>query len=121
MHLSVISGYELGQFLRILLWICVPVAMCALLVTTWLQYRRRQTFTKGILLSMEGVSPEEEEGMQSAYHGTGSDETERGEPATAETGGVDQSKDDRVDDSARRFADSLGEEDYKEKIGRAHV
>jgi hypothetical protein len=116
MHLSVISGYELGQFLRILLWICVPVAMCALLVTTWLQYRRRQKFTEGLLLSMEGVSPEEEEGMQSAYRGTGNNETERGEPTTAETKDLDQSKDDRVEDTARRFADSFGEEDYKENL-----
>jgi hypothetical protein len=140
MHLTVISGYELGQFLRILLWICVPGAMCALLVTTWLQYRRRQRFTEGLFLSMEGVAGEEE-AMQSVYHGAGNDEMGRGEPGRAETSGrelnsaeidsvesaggetittgagvLEQSKDDRVEEPARRFADSFGEEDYKENL-----
>jgi hypothetical protein len=140
MHLTVISGYELGQFLRILLWICVPGAMCALLVTTWLQYRRRQRFTEGLFLSMEGVAGEEE-AMQSAYHGAGNDEMGGGEPGRAETssrelnsaeidsvesageetittgaGVLEQRKDDRVEEPARRFADSFGEEDYKENL-----
>src|ERR1700722_2091129 len=105
MHLTIISGYELGQFLRILLWICVPGAMCALLVTTWLQYRRRQRFAEGLFLSMEGAAGEEE-AMQPAG----------GETITAGTGGFEQSKDDRVEEQARRFADSFEEEDYKENL-----
>lgn len=107
MHLTIISGYELGQFLRILLWICVPGAMCALLVTTWLQYRRRQRFAEGLFLSMEGAAGEEE-----AIQPAG------GETITAGTGGFEQSKDDRVEEQARRFADSFEEEDYKENLYR---
>ena len=112
MHLTVISGYELGQFLRILLWICVPGAMCALLVTTWLQYRRRERFTRGLFLSMEGA-PGEEEAMQSAYHGVANDEVVRDEPEGVKP---EQSRDDRVEEAARRVADSFGEEDYKENL-----
>jgi hypothetical protein len=140
MHLTVISGYELGQFLRILLWICVPGAMCALLVTTWLRYRRRQTFAEGLFLSMEGAAGEEQ-AMQPDYHGTGNDKVGRGEPGRAETasrelnsaeidgvesaggetitagtGGFEQSKDDRVEEPGRRLADSFEEEDYKENL-----
>ena len=33
MHLMMINAYEFGQFLRILLWICVPIAMGVLLIT----------------------------------------------------------------------------------------
>jgi hypothetical protein len=105
MHLTVISGYELGQFLRILLWICVPGAMCALLVTTWLQYRRRQTFTEGLFLSMEGVA-----GDQEAMPSAG------GETITSGAGGFEQSKDDRVEEPGRRFAETFEEEDYKENL-----
>jgi hypothetical protein len=130
MHLTVINGYELGQFLRILLWICVPIAMCALLVTTWLQYRRRQTFTEGLLLSMEGTAGEGE-AMPPAYHSAGHDETGSGEIKSAEidsvervsretitagNGGFDQTRDDRVEEPGSRLADSLGEQDYKENL-----
>jgi hypothetical protein len=120
MHLTVISGYELGQFLRILLWICVPIAMCALLVTTWLQYRRRQTFTEGLLLSMEGVSMEgvssgKVEAMPTGFHDAGK-ESGRGEADAAETAVFEQSKDDRVEEPAGRFADSLEADDYRENL-----
>ena len=49
-----ISGYELGQFLRILLWIFVPVAILSMLVTTWLHYRRRRQESGEVFLSIEG-------------------------------------------------------------------
>lgn len=110
MHLTVISGYELGQLLRILLWICVPIAMCALLVTTWLQSRRRQTFSERLFLSMQGAAGEDE-AIPSGLHGAGNDERER-----AETEVIEQSKDDRVEGPAGRVALSFDEEDYKENL-----
>jgi len=55
MCLPIISGYELGQFLRILLWIFLPVAILSMLVTTWLHYRRRRRESGEILLSIEGL------------------------------------------------------------------
>ena len=120
MHLTVISGYELGQFLRILLWICVPIAMCVLLVTTWLQYRRRQTFSEGLLLSIEGVAGEGE-AVPPAYHGGAHDEAAGGEPDEGKQGRVEtavfeQSSDDRVEEEGRRIADTFGEQDYKENL-----
>ncbi|HVS96588.1 MAG TPA: hypothetical protein VHE54_08870 [Puia sp.] len=54
MYLPMISGYELGQFLRILLWIFVPVAILSMLVTTWLHYRRRRRESGEVFLSIEG-------------------------------------------------------------------
>lgn len=52
-----ISGYELGQFLRILLWIFVPMVIISMLVTTWLHYRRKRRESDEMLLSIEGLSP----------------------------------------------------------------
>jgi hypothetical protein len=111
MHLTMINGYEFGQLLRILLWICVPIAMGILLVTTWLQYRRRQKFTDGLLLSVEGVSSGEEEAMASSYHAAGVEEP--GGDAAAIN---DQSKDDRVEGPVPRVAEMFGEDDYKENL-----
>jgi|GEM_PF-798832 hypothetical protein len=54
MYLPTIDLYELGQYLRIVLWICLPLIIISLLVTTWLQYRRRQLDPGGLRLSMEG-------------------------------------------------------------------
>lgn len=57
MYLPIISGYELGQFLRILMWIFVPVAILSMLVTTWLHYRRKRRETGEAFLSIEGLNP----------------------------------------------------------------
>jgi hypothetical protein len=111
MHLTMINGYEFGQLLRILLWICVPVAMGILLVTTWLQNRRRQKFSDGLLLSVEGVSSGEEEAMASAYHAAGIEE-----PGADAAAINDQSKDDRVEEPPPRVAETFGEDDYKENL-----
>jgi hypothetical protein len=126
-----INGYEFGQLLRILLWICVPIAMGTLLVTTWLQYRRRQKFSDGLLLSVEGVSSGDEQAMASAYRAPGigepggdalgRDESGRGSLGTEEPGGDaavidDQAKDDRVEVLAPRVAETFGEDDYKENL-----
>lgn len=63
MYLSFISGYELGQFLRIILWIFVPVAIVSMLVTTWLHYRRRRRDSDDVLLSLEGLGGGEMDGF----------------------------------------------------------
>jgi hypothetical protein len=64
MYLSTIDLYELGQYLRIILWICLPLIIISLLVTTWLHYRRRMLDPGGLHLSMEGLDNAiEPEGM----------------------------------------------------------
>jgi chromosome segregation ATPase len=40
-HLSMIDSYELGQLLRILLWIMLPAVVLFIIINTWLQYRRK--------------------------------------------------------------------------------
>jgi len=55
MSLLLVNLYEFGQFLRILLWISVPMMVIAMLVTTWLHYRRKQKTAENITLSMEGL------------------------------------------------------------------
>lgn len=42
MHLLVISLYEFGQFLEILLWIFLPLVMVSVLVTTYIHYRNKR-------------------------------------------------------------------------------
>jgi DNA repair exonuclease SbcCD ATPase subunit len=58
MYLPIITGYELGQFVRILMWIFVPVAILSMLVTTWLHYRRRRRNSEEGLLSIDGFGGE---------------------------------------------------------------
>jgi len=55
MHLLLVNLYEFGLFLRILLWISVPLIVVALLVTTWLHYRSRRKADKELVFSMEGM------------------------------------------------------------------
>ena len=55
MYLTTIDLYELGQYLRIVLWICLPLIIVSLLVTTWLHYRRRLLDPGGLRLSVEGL------------------------------------------------------------------
>jgi hypothetical protein len=38
----IVNLYEFGQFLRILLWISLPMAVIAMLVTTYLHYRKKR-------------------------------------------------------------------------------
>jgi len=42
MHLLLISLYELGQFLRIVLWVFLPLFVIVLLITTYLHHRRKR-------------------------------------------------------------------------------
>jgi hypothetical protein len=56
-----INGYELGQFLRIIMWIFVPVGILSMLVTTWLHYRRRRRDSDEIVLSIQGFGEGKEE------------------------------------------------------------
>src|SRR5882757_5308523 len=53
MHRPLINLYELGQFLRIILWISVPMVVLSMLVTTWLHYRRKRQMQEDMLLSLE--------------------------------------------------------------------
>src|ERR1700744_5653573 len=55
MFLLLVNLYEFGQFLRILLCISVPMFIVAMLVTTWLHYRRRRKTQDEMALSMEGL------------------------------------------------------------------
>ncbi|HWB91432.1 MAG TPA: hypothetical protein VG605_06250 [Puia sp.] len=98
MYLLIISAYEFGQFLRILLWICMPAAVLLMLVTTWIHYRRRQKLPSPLMLSMEGMGPADA-GKLAA------------EPET-------QPGDGRVDDGRVDEERSVkhGEEDYKENL-----
>ena len=50
----IINGYEFGQWLRILLWIGLPLTVFFTLLTTWLNYRRSHGAGR-LLLSMEGM------------------------------------------------------------------
>jgi uncharacterized coiled-coil protein SlyX len=42
MHLLAISLFELGQFLRIVLWVFLPIFVIVLLITTYIHHRRRR-------------------------------------------------------------------------------
>jgi len=42
MHLSAISLFELGQFLRIFLWIFLPIFILSILITSYIHYRKRR-------------------------------------------------------------------------------
>jgi hypothetical protein len=55
MYRLLINLYEFGQFLRILLWIFLPLAVLSMLVTTWLHYRRRRRVPEELLLSLSRV------------------------------------------------------------------
>lgn len=53
MYFFAISLYEFGQFLRILLWIFLPMVMLTMLITTWMHYRRRRG-GEAMIFSVEG-------------------------------------------------------------------
>jgi len=55
MHLLLVNLYEFGLFLRILLWISVPLIVVTLLVTIWLHYRSRRKDGDELRFSMEGM------------------------------------------------------------------
>jgi len=59
MYRLLINLYEFGQFLRILLWISVPLVVISMLVTTWLHYRRKRRAPEELLLSLSGVRARE--------------------------------------------------------------
>src|SRR5258707_5334282 len=42
MYFLAVNLYEFGQFLQILLWISLPMVLIALLVTTYLHYRKKR-------------------------------------------------------------------------------
>src|SRR5258708_27972681 len=55
MYRLLINLYEFGQFLRILLWISVPLVVLSMLVTTWLHYRRKRRTPEELMLSLQGM------------------------------------------------------------------
>jgi hypothetical protein len=55
MYLLLINLYEFGQFLRILLWISVPLVVVSMLVTTWLHYRSKRRTPDELMLSLSGI------------------------------------------------------------------
>jgi chromosome segregation ATPase len=52
-----IDSYELGQLLRILLWILMPAVLLIIIINTWLQYRRKWKLADQMFL-YEGPSEE---------------------------------------------------------------
>lgn len=52
MYFLLVNLYEFGQFLRIFLWISLPMMTIAMLVTTYLHYRRRRGRPEGLVLSV---------------------------------------------------------------------
>lgn len=54
MHLLTVSFYEFGQFLRILLWIFLPLFIIVLLITTYIHYRRANR-NAGVIVENEGL------------------------------------------------------------------
>ncbi|HVU96726.1 MAG TPA: hypothetical protein VHE34_15965 [Puia sp.] len=55
MYRLLVNLYEFGQFLRILLWISVPLVILSMLITTWLHYRRKRQVPEELLLSLSGA------------------------------------------------------------------
>jgi hypothetical protein len=87
MYLQTIDLYELGQYLRIVLWICLPLIVISLLVTTWLHYRRRMLDPGGLRLSVEGLDNAMEPERMSqlpddllSYRESGPDERDQRDP-----------------------------------------
>ena len=54
MHTLIVSFYEFGQFLRILLWIFLPLFIIVLLITTYIHHRRKFR-NAGIILEKDGL------------------------------------------------------------------
>jgi hypothetical protein len=108
MHL-IISGYEFGQWLRVLLWICLPGTVFLTILATWMNYRRGRVPAGLLTLQMEGL--------------------DEGESFSAEPAGIpkDRLQDERVDternmiDAEHAMTDTQrsvkeGEDDYKESL-----
>jgi len=58
MHFLIISLYELGQFLRIVLWVFLPLFVVVLLITTYLHHRRKRRSMPVALETGELLLPE---------------------------------------------------------------
>jgi hypothetical protein len=54
MYLSIINLDSPGQFLRLLLWIFLPIGILYLLVSAWLRFRRSEKEAGGLRLAVEG-------------------------------------------------------------------
>lgn len=59
MYLLAISLFELGQFLRIVLWIFLPIFVIVLLITTYIHHRRKRQAPRLALETGEILAPVE--------------------------------------------------------------
>ncbi|MDO6431187.1 hypothetical protein Q4E93_11345 [Flavitalea sp. BT771] len=59
MHLLAISLFELGQFLRIVLWVFLPIFVIVLLITTYIHHRRKRQAPRLALEAGELLVPVE--------------------------------------------------------------
>lgn len=110
MHLLLVNLYEFGQFVRILLWISVPLIIITLSVATWLHYRsRRKGAGDELRLSMEGLDISADPGTllaaiqgrrmvvgEEGGGGDGGEETVRGEERMEETQEIRESERNRM-------------------------
>lgn len=80
MHLLTVSFYEFGQFLRILLWIFLPLFVIVLLVTTYIHYRRRSR-EGGIIVERDGLLLAMEPGEEAFFNQGAGGETGAGREA----------------------------------------
>src|ERR1700761_1419473 len=72
--LLMISGYELGQWLRIVLWIGLPAGIMFTLVTTWLHYRRRLQTAGELLLAIQGLEDGPLQPERPTFHDDGKED-----------------------------------------------
>jgi hypothetical protein len=56
MYFLLVNLYEFGQFLRIFLWISLPMMTITMLVTTYFHYRKRRVEREGLVFSVDGYS-----------------------------------------------------------------
>jgi uncharacterized coiled-coil protein SlyX len=57
MHVLAISLFELGQFLRIVLWVFLPIFVIVLLITTYIHHRRKRQAPRLALEAGEMLVP----------------------------------------------------------------
>jgi hypothetical protein len=102
MSLLIINLYEVGQFLRIFLWIFLPLSMISLLVTTYFHYRRRRRSGARMALSIDGYVFSQSEDDLSPFL------TERGFSGPGESG---------ADGAGRRAGSEASEGIAVERVG----
>lgn len=112
----IINGYEFGQWLRVLLWICLPGTVFLTMLATWINYRRGRA-AAGLLL-VEAGGPDEGEafsvGRESGMKELTRDERVDAEHTTIEPERTATETERTAIDSERSVKE--GEDDYKESL-----